>query len=839
MRLKNAAKDEPIKIVKQNISDQEISELYPNEYMRYVTSVLKDRALPDARDGLKPSQRRVLVAMDDLNLHSNSSFKKCAKICGDCSGNYHPHGEAIVYPTLTRMAQDWILRYPLIDPQGNFGSPDPDCSAAAMRYTEARLSKYGDAMMTDLSQDVVNYVPNYNEEKLEPTVLPSLLPNLLVNGSAGIAVGVATKLPPHNLRELALVIKAYVDNPNISTSDIMKIMPGPDFPTGGVLLGQKGVKDYYETGKGSIQIEGVYSIEIGDKGVQQIVITELPYGASTELFGKQLKQLVEDRKIEGIINYKDLSSQKDKIRAVVYVAKNANANLVLNQLLKHTCLRVSFNANQTVLINKSVVENATLKMLIQVFIDHRKDVLVRRWNAELVKSQNRVHILDGLINVTKYIDEVIKIIRKSESPEEAAQAFIDNNYVTSMEQAKAVLNITLKTLTKLEANGLINERNALNDRIVWLKDTLSNTNKILKWIVQEQEKLAKTIGDDRRTKIGSDAGDIEQEDLIEEEQIIVSLTKDGYIKRMPLDTYRIQARGGKGVKGGNKREDDEMSDIFTASSHDIILFFTNKGIIYRKKGYEIPNGARVGKGTHLANVLALGANEFVTNTIPVKTLDQDGCLLIITKNGLIKRSELRDYDSQWKTKGLTAIKLNEGDELAYTEFTDGKKDVFIVTRLGKAIRYSEESVKITARATKGIRALNLQEDDSIAQMLTISPSENPDIMIVTEMGFGKRVESASYKCRTGRFSKGVNTINKVKADRNGVIVGACTVQDDDSIIMLTSQGKVIQIPVEDVRSVKRTAMGVRILKLDIGDTVKAVTKIVKGAIQEDEEEVSE
>ena len=825
--------DKPKVNIKENISERDFPEIFSTEYMRYTYSVIEDRALPDARDGMKPSQRRILVAMDDLNLHSSGSTRKCAKICGDTSGNYHPHGEAIVYPTLVRMQQPWLMRYPLIEGQGNFGSPDPDTSAAAMRYTEAKLSKYGDAMMADLSQDVVDYQQNYNEERLEPTVLPSLLPNLLVNGGAGIAVGVATKLPPHNLRELSGVIKAYVDNPNITVNEIMKIMPGPDFPTGGILLGQKGVRDYYETGKGSLQLEGVYSIEVGEKGGQQIVITELPYGSSPEEFGKKIKELVEDKKIDGIADYKDLSHHF-KTQVIVYIQKNANANLVLNQLLKHTCLRVSFNVNQTVLVKGLPVENTPLTTLIQVFIDHRKDVLVRRWNSELKKAQERVHILDGLINVTKHIDDVIKIIRNSDSPEDASQTLIDKGLVSSILQAKAVLNITLKTLTKLEANGLINEQNGLKERVDWLQDTLNNSNKILKWIVQEQEKLAKSIGDDRRTKIGQDQNDICQEDLIEEEQIIVSMTKDGYIKRLPLDTYRVQARGGKGVKGGNKREDDEMSDIFAASSHDTVLFFTNKGLVYRKKGYEIPDGTRTGKGKHLANVLALTTNEYVTNTIPVKTLDQDGYLVIITKNGLIKRSELRDYDSVWKTKGFNAIKLNEGDELAYTEFTTGGKDVFIVTKHGKAIRYPEASVKVTARVTKGVRALNLQDGDSIAQMLIFAPSDNPDIMIVTEMGFGKRVESSLFRCLSGRFSKGVSTINKVKADRNGVIVGACTVQDDDSIILLTTQGKVIQIPVEDVRSVRRTAMGVRILKLDLNDTVRAVTKIIKGAIQDDE-----
>ena len=818
----------------ENIVSKDFPDVISTEFMRYAYSVMEDRALPDARDGLKPSQRRILITMDDLHLNSGASTVKCAKIAGNCSANYHPHGEAIVYPTLVRLAQDWIMRYRLIHPQGNFGGLDPDASAAQMRYTEAKLSKFGDTMVQDLSPNVVKYIPNYDEKLQEPTVLPSVLPNLLVNGASGIAVGVATKLPPHNLNEVVEVIKAYIENPNITTQEILKLMPGPDFPTGGVLLGQDGVKSYYETGRGSLQIEGCYTIEAGAKDTQQIIITELPYGASPAQLSEEIESLVKDKKIDGIIDMKDLSCRKDKelqIKVVVWVGKNGNTNLILNQLLKNTCLKQTFSVNQTVLINGAVVENASIKTLVKAFVDHRQEILTNKFNAELVKSKDRVHILDGLLNVTKYIDEVIKLIRGSDSPEDAQIKLIEKKYVETEVQAKAVLQITLRQLTKLEAQTLRNEQDTLNARILWLIDVLGNSKKIQKLIIKEQDELAKKLGDARRTKIGHSSEDISHEDLIQEEQIVISFSKDGYIKRIPLDTYRVQARGGKGISSATTRADDEMSDIYIASTHETLLFFTNKGLLYKKKGYELPIGTRVSKGTHVANILSLNAEEFVTNMIPVKSMDQDLNLVLITKNGIIKRSKLNIYDTALKTRGLPAIKLRPKDSLAFAELTNGKQDIFIVTKKGKAIRYPESTVRfIASRMSAGVRALNLAADDEIVQMLIFDVEANPDVLVITELGFGKRTEITKYRCLQGRFAKGVDTIDKVKIDRNGYIVGACTVMPNDSILLLTSQAKIIQMPVESIRSVNRTAAGVKVVNLNAGDTVKAVTKIANGAV---------
>lgn len=825
--------------IQENISPKDLSEIMSDEFMRYTYAVIEDRALPDARDGLKPSQRRVLVAMDDLNLKYSGSTEKSAKICGDCSGNYHPHGEAIVYPTMVRMAQDWILRYPLIHPQGNFGSMDKDSSPAAMRYTESKLSKVGEMVLADLSEDVVPYMPNYNEKRREPRILPGAFPNLLVNGVSGIAVGVATRMPSHNLGEMVNVITSYIKNPNISIEEIMQLMPGPDFSTGGILLGQEGVKSYYATGRGALCLEGAYSIESGNKGVQNIVVTELPYGTSPEQLVKQVEQLVKDKKIDGITDLKDLSHRskgKLVINVVIEVGKNGNANLVLNKLIKHTCLRTAFNVNQTVLIDGVVYENASIYTLLKAFVDHRKIVLTNKYTAEMTKCKSRVHILDGLISITKQIRKVIDLITDSESPEEAQNLLIEKKYVETEEQAKAVLAITLRQLTKLEANALLDEQKKLNERIMWLDSVLTDNKKLDKLIIQEQENIAKTLGDDRRTKMGQSAEDISQEDLIQEEQIIISFSKDGYIKRIPLDTYRVQARGGKGVLAAARKEDDEMSDMYIASTHEILLFFTNKGLLYKKKGYELPAGTRTSKGTHVANILALNADEYVTNMIPVTSMNHDSNLVLVTTNGMIKRSKLSNYDTSLKTRGLPAIKLGAKDNLAYAELTNGTKDIFIVTKKGKAIRYPESTVRITGRMTAGVRALNLASDDSIVQMLTFTPETNPDILVVTERGFGKRTESSKYRCLQGRFAKGVDTIDKVKNDRNGYIVGACTVMPDDSIILLTSQAKIIQIPVESIRSVNRAAAGVTVVRLGDGDMVKAVTKVCNGAIKLDLED---
>ena len=811
-------------VVEDNIIQKDFIELIDDRFTNYAFAVMEDRALPDARDGLKPSQRRTLVAMDDLNLRSSGKTKKCAKICGDVSGNYHPHGEAVVYPTLVRMAQDWSLRYPLISPQGNFGSPAPEDKPAAMRYTEAKFSIFGDQMVSELSNQVVNYQPNYNDELMEPTVLPSLLPNLIINGCSGIAVGWATSMAPHNLREVANLIAAYIKNPDLSVEELMSIMPGPDFPTPCKILGTNGINSYFSTGRGTVHLEGYYTLE-NDKNQQYIKVTGLPYGGSAEGFCREIKDLVESKKIEGITNLKNLSNKKG-MDVRVWVHRNANSNVVLNLILKHTCLRTNFSVNSTVLLDgKKVVENVPMLKLVEVFVGHRKEVLTRKFNAELDKNKKRIHILDGLIGITNKIDAVIKLIRNADNREVAQQQLIEQSFVDTVEQAEAVLKITLGNLTKLDVNGMTDEHSKLSKRNSWLEEQLASETKMLKLISKEQLELAEKIGDDRRSEIVPSADDFNYEDLIEEEQIVVSLTKDGYIKRVPLDTFKSQGRGGKGVIAVRGREEDEASDIFVGSTHDLFLFFTNKGNLLKKKGYEIPLSTRTNKGIHTANLLALDSEEKVSSTLTMKSMDIDGYFVMATKNGLIKRSEIREYNTSLRKRGLKAITLNEGDELINVDKTDGNKDIVLITANGLAVRYSEEIVRCIGRIGQGVQSMRLSEDDQIASVIIVNPSEESEILIITENGFGKKTNSDQYRSLNGRYAKGSKTISIDKKDRNGNIVCAAVVDDKKDFLVLTQKGKMVRMSVDDFRTKGKTTIGSKIVSLDTGDKVQTLVVV--------------
>ena len=817
----------------ENIESAPFPNIIDERYMNYTFFVMEDRAIPDARDGLKPVQRRILYGMKDLGVKSSGSTTKSAKVVGHVMGNYHPHGDAAIYDTLVNMTQDWKARHPLTIGQGNWGSIHGH-TAAAQRYTECKLSKFGEAVLDDVNSDVVDFEPNYNDEMMMPTVLPSKLPNLLVNGTAGIAVGVATKIPPHNLKEVSALISSYIENNgNLSVDEIVSIMPGPDFPTGGIIRGQKGIKDYYTCGRGSVVLDGIYEIEVDDKGRQKIVITGLPYGASPSELAERIEELVRDKKIDGIDDLKDLSHGKNgqtHVKIIVFVSKTGNANLIVNQLLKSTNLRMSFNVNNTVTVNKRIIENAPILKLVEVFVSHRKEVLTNRFQAELTDNEARMHILEGLIGVSSRIDEAIALIRASDSPSDALQNLINAGLVQTEEQARAVLAITLSRLTKLEANKLLNEKDELSKRNDWLKNVLGNEKKILKIVAKETEELAKQYGSDRMTAIGSSPDEITTEDLIPEEQCVISMTKDGYIKRLPLSAYRVQSRGGRGVTNLSKAN-EEASEIFVASTHELILFFTNTGSMFKKKGYEIPEFSRTHKGIHLANLLDLGQDEKIAGFIPLKSLDQDGYIVMVTRFGKIKRSYIRDYDTTLKTKGLKAIQLCENDEVAYVDMTNGEKDIFLVTSLGKAVRYTEDNVTITGRATQGVKAMNLADNDSIAQLLVLDNDANPDILVVTSQGFGKRTNASQYKSTSGRNVRGVNTIDQVKFDRNGAIVSASTVSDGDSLIILTKKGQIVQIPIEDIRSTGRNTMGVKVVKLDMNDSVTSIAKVTDGVAQ--------
>ncbi len=821
-----------------HIIDKEFIELLDDRFTNYAFAVMEDRALPDARDGLKPSQRRTLVAMNDLNLRSSGKTKKCAKICGDVSGNYHPHGEAVVYPTLVRMAQVWSLRYPLISPQGNFGSPAPEDKPAAMRYTEAKFSAFGDQMVAELSNQVVDYVSNYNDELMEPTVMPSLIPNLLINGCSGIAVGWATNMAPHNLREVANLIDAYIKNPEITVDEILEIVPGPDFPLPCKILGTNGVKSYFTTGRGSIQLEGYHTIESEKNGQLYIKVTALPYGGSAEGFCREIKELVESKKIEGITNLKNLTNKKG-MDVRIWIHKSANSNVVLNLILKHTSLRTNFSVNSTVLMGgKKVVENVPIIKLVETFVEHRKDVLTRKFNAELDKNNRRLHILDGLIGITAKIDSVIKLIRQADDRNVAQQELIAQGFVKSPEQADAVLKITLGNLTKLDVNSMTDEFSKLTSRNEWLVEQLSSDKKMLRLISKEQLDLAAKIGDDRRSEIVPSIEDFNYEDLIKEEQIIVSLTKDGYIKRVPLDTFKTQNRGGKGVIGVKSREEDEASDFFSGTTHDLFLFFTNQGNLLKKKGYEIPLATRTSKGVHLNNLLNLTEAESVSSTITLKSLDVDGNFVMVTKKGLIKRSEIRDYNTSLRKRGLKAITLTESDELAFVMQTDGTQDVMIVTAMGMAVRYSENLVRCIGKNGQGSRSMLLKAEDTIAAVLAIDADADPSILVITEFGKGKKTFASEYRSTAGRAVKGQRTINTLKREASGKIVSAVALSDNDEILVLTNKGKMMRCNLDSLRNKSKVTQANNIVSLDDGDTVQTVS-VVPTSNKDFEEEFTE
>jgi DNA gyrase subunit A len=730
------------------------------------------------------------------------------------------------------------LRYPLISPQGNFGSPAPEDKPAAMRYTEAKLSSFGDLMVNELSDQVVRYQSNYNDEMMEPTVLPSLFPNLIVNGCSGIAVGWATNMAPHNLREVAKLIDAYIKNPDITTDEALQIVPGPDFPIRCKVLGLDGIRSYFTNGRGTVQLEGYYDI-VQERNQEIIKVSELPYGSSAESFCREIKDLVESKKIEGITGLKNLTSKKG-MDVRIWLHKTASSQVVLNQLLKRTSLRTSFSVNSTVLLDgKKVVENVSILQLVKAFVDHRKEVLTNKFTAEHAKNSARIHILEGLLGITDKIDAVIKLVRNADNKEEAAKELIAQEFVTSQEQADAVLRITLGNLTKLDTRALQDEFDKLTKRNEWLAAQLASEKKMLNLISKEQLELAEKFGDDRRSEILALEDEISYEDLIKEEEIIVSLTKDGYIKRVPLDTFRTQNRGGKGVIGVKGREEDEASDIFSGTTHDLFLFFTNQGNLLKKKGYEIPLASRTSKGTHLNNLLNLTEGETVSSTITLKSLDIDGYFIMVTHKGLIKRSEIREYNTSLRKRGLKAISLTEGDNLNFVMNTDGNKDVMLVTSLGMAVRYNETLVRCIGKNGQGSRSMLLRPEDSIAAMLAIDAESDPSVLVITELGKGKKTSASEYRSTAGRSVKGQRTINQTKREQTGKIVSALAINDNDDILVLTNRGKMMRCNLDSLRNKSKATQATTIVALDDNDSVQTAVVVPNVGESEFEEEFTE
>ena len=791
-------------------------------YIDYAMSVIAARALPDVRDGLKPVQRRILHAMIELNNGPDKPHRKCARIVGDTMGKYHPHGDSSIYEALVKLAQEWNTRYPLVDGHGNFGSVDGD-HAAAMRYTEARLSKISMEMLADINKNTVDFVPNFDETEKEPTVLPSRYPNLLVNGTSGIAVGMATNIPPHNLREIIGAAVKVIDNKieenrETTIEELMEIVKGPDFPTGAQILGRRGINDAYRTGRGKIKVRGVTDIEVMPNGKSRIVITELPYMVNKALLIQKMVELVKDKRIEGITDIRDESS-REGMRVVVELRKDANANVILNQLYKHTQLQDTFGVIMLALVdNQPRILN--LNEMLFYYIKHQEDVVTRRTQYDLNKAEERDHILQGLLIALDNIDEVIQIIRASRNANEAKINLMER-FGLSDAQAQAIVDMKLRSLTGLEREKLENEHRELVARIAELKAILADKNKLLGVIKTELLAISDKYGDDRRTSLGQDDDDIKDEELIEKENIVVARTHLGYIKRMQDDNFKAQKRGGKGIKGMPTIEDDYIEDIFMTTTHHYIMFFTNKGRVYRLKGYDIPESSRTARGVAIVNLLEMLPGEKVTAIIPFKRYEENKYLFMATKNGMIKKTPLIDYINV-KRSGLIAIDLKDDDDLIEVKITDGKDDMFLITEGGMCIRFNERDVRSTGRSTMGVKGISLSKDDKVISL--IMGSHGDHILFVTKNGMGKKTDITEFSSQN-RGGKGLKCYKIT--EKTGNLVGAKIVNDENEMMLITNEGIIIRFDSSDVSALGRVTSGVKLMNIDYenGVFVAAITKV--------------
>jgi DNA gyrase subunit A len=803
-------------LVFEKITPINIEDEMKRSYIDYAMSVIVGRALPDVRDGLKPVHRRILYAMNEQGMTHDKPYKKSARIVGDVLGKYHPHGDIAVYDTLVRMVQDFSLRYPLVDGQGNFGSIDGD-SAAAMRYTEVRLGKIADEILGDIDKETVDFVPNYDDSLKEPTVLPCKLPNLLINGSTGIAVGMATNMPPHNLGEVIDGITMVIDKPDTELSELIEVVKGPDFPTAGFIYGRKGIIDAYSTGRGSIMMRARAIIE-EVKNKEQIIVTELPYQVNKAKLIEEIAALVRDKKISGITDLRD-ESDKDGIRIVMEISRQAQGNIILNQLYSHTQLETSFGV-----INLALVDGQprllTLKDLIVNYVSHRKQVLIRRSQFELKKASQRAHILEGLKIALDRIDEVIRLIRGSKTPDDARVGLVAQ-FSLSEEQAKAILDMRLQRLTGLEREKIDAEYNELLKTIAWLKELLASEVKILGLIKTEIAELRTRFADERRTEIIESTGELVTEDLIPKEDDVITITNSGYIKRIAVDAYKQQRRGGKGVIGMETKEEDFVSDLFIANTHDYMLFFTDKGKVYWLKVYGIPTAGRQARGTAIVNLIQIEQGEQISAYIPINRFDEKHYLLMVTKNGTAKKTALTEFSNPRKT-GIIAISLEDGDSLVSVKLTDGTKDVVIGTKHGKAIRFNENDVRDMGRSAYGVRGVKLIGEDEVVSTAVVK--QGATLLTVTENGFGKRTVFDEYRTMN-RGGQGVITIDV--SIRNGNVVDIRTVHEDDEIMVTTSKGIIIRVPVRGIRVQGRNTQGVKIMNVEGKDRVVGVARLAK------------
>ena len=814
------------------IHEIDLKKTMEKSYIDYAMSVIASRALPDVRDGLKPVQRRVLYSMAELNNGPDKPHRKSARIVGDTMGKYHPHGDSSIYGALVNMAQRWSMRYMLVDGHGNFGSIDGD-GAAAMRYTEARLSKISVEMLADIYKDTVDFIPNFDETEKEPTVLPSRFPNLLVNGGTGIAVGMATNIPPHNLREVIAAVVKIIDNQveegrQTSMEEVLQIIKGPDYPTGAEILGTRGIEEAYRTGRGKIRVRAVTNIETAPNGKSHIIVTELPYLVNKARLIEKIAELVKTKKIDGITGITD-ESNREGIRINIELRRDVNANVLLNQLLKHTQLQDSFGVIMLALVNNEPKVLNILQML-EYYLDHQKDVVTRRTKYDLNKAEERAHILEGLLKALDHIDEVIRIIRGSANVAEAKRELMERFELTDP-QAQAIVDMRLRALTGLEREKLENEYKELEAKIAELRGILADENKLLGVIRKEILVISEKYGDDRRTKIGFD-DDMSVEDLISDDDTVIAMTNLGYIKRMSVDNFKSQNRGGKGIKGMQTIDEDFIEDLLMTTNHHYIMFFTNTGRCYRIKAYEIPEAGRTARGTAIVNLLQLQAGEKVTAAIPMREIDDDKYLFMATKGGMVKKTRMCEYSNMRKT-GLQAILLREGDELIEVKVTDNTEDIFLATKFGMSIRFKETDARITGRVSYGVIGMKLDEGDEVIGMQMASQGEY--MLVASEKGYGKRTRISEFKLQL-RGGKGLLCYNVT--EKTGNLVGMKLLDDGRDIMLITNEGILIRMSVDDISIIGRNTSGVKLMSIDADSNVRvaSIAKVRESSRQDEENE---
>ncbi|OLR56071.1 DNA gyrase subunit A [Hornefia porci] len=809
-----------------NIIQHEIHNEMKNSYIDYAMSVIVGRALPDVRDGMKPVHRRILYGMSQLGVTPDKPYKKSARIVGEVMGKYHPHGDSSIYDAMVRMAQDFSMRYPLVDGHGNFGSIDGD-GAAAQRYTEARMSPFSLQMLRDIDKDTVDFIPNFDGEEKEPVVLPSRYPNLLVNGSNGIAVGMATSIPPHNLGEVIDATVKIIDDPEVSIDELMKIVKGPDFPTGAQILGKSGIRDAYRTGQGKIKVRAICEIEETNRGKSQIIVSEIPYAVNKARLIEKIAELIKLKKIDGISDIRDESS-REGMRIVIELKRDANPQITLNQLYKHTQLQDNFSCIMIALVDGQP-KLLNLYQILDEYIKFQKEVVTRRTRFDLAKAEARAHILEGLRIALDNIDEIIKIIRSAYND---AKEKLMERFGLSEIQAQAILDMRLARLQGLEREKIEKEYEELMDRIAYYKAVLSDEGMLMGVIKAELLEIKDKWNDKRRTRLAPDASEFEDEDLIEEEQVAVTLTHLGYIKRVPADTYKAQRRGGKGIMGITTRDNDFVKDLIMTSTHDQLMFFTNTGKAHRMKAFQIPEASRTAKGTPAVNFLSLMQRERITSIIPVKNFEEEKYLVAVTKFGTIKKTAISEYNTN-RSSGIIAIKLKDGDQLIDIKQTTGKDNIIIVTRKGKCICFSEDDVRPMGRIAGGVRAIKLEKDDEVVSMSLVQPGQ--ELLVVTENGYGKRTPVKEYKIQV-RGGKGLLTYDKSKFSKTGSLIGAMVVDEDDEVLLINSDGIIIRIRAEEVSELGRATQGVKIMKVEDGTRIVAMAKAIR---EEDAEKQAE